>query len=79
VRYGTLSGVVQHIEDQRANVLFDNCARTWVDLIDLSRAPLPCTTAEALAFVQTARETGAESIATPIRVLEALANAARGE
>jgi len=72
-------GIIVRIEDQRANVLLDIGARTWVDLIDLSRAPLPCTTAEALVFVQTARETGAESIATPIRVLEALANAARGE
>lgn len=79
VRYCNFFGIVKSIDGQLVEVLFDTGLRTWKHIMSLSRAPFSCSLAEALAFVQTARETGAESIATPMRVLEALANAARGE
>lgn len=79
VRHCAFLGIVKSIDGQLVEVLFDNGVRTWLHIMALDRAPFGCSLAEALAFVQTARETGAESIATPMRVLEALANAARSE
>lgn len=72
VRRGDDIGVVTHIDRRIARVVWTDGSESYHHVFALDPAPFAVTLAEALAFVQRAKATGAHSVAVPMDVLDAL-------
>jgi hypothetical protein len=72
VRRGDVYGVVTRIAGSIAAVTWNDGSTGYAGIATLVPAPFAVTLAEALAFVQRAKATGAHSVAVPMDVLDAL-------
>lgn len=72
VRRGDSLGVVTRIVDRLARIAWNDGTESYEPVAALEPAPYAVSLAEALAFVQRAKATGARSVAVPMDVLDAL-------
>lgn len=72
VRHGSDIGVIVRVAGENALVAWNDGGTCYFALSALTLAPFAVTLAEALAFVQRAKATGAHSVAVPMDVLDAL-------
>ena len=73
VRHGSSIGIVASVVRENALVIWNDGGSCYFAIASLTYDPLVCSVEEAIAFVTRAKELGAaESVAVPMRVLDAL-------